>query len=519
MTNNQHVMLNGVCVVDGGNTGASEQFEKLLGSRCQTAPTLPALLPAKEICGQKLDKRRRSDNSLLGSFYRLRTSIGSGSKEGPNQINRISRFRQSRFNARRIRKRVVFKHGDCNVAHSNVAKRRRKYLQDIFTTLVDAQWRWTLLVFALNFLLSWLLFAVVWWLIAYTHGDLSMERLNGTEPVEPCISNIHGFTSCFLFSIETQHTIGYGGRVTTEECPEAIFIMCVQSITGVMIQAFMVGVVFAKLSRPKKRTQTLLFSRHAVINHRDGVPCLMFRVGDMRKSHIIEAHVRAQLIRHKVTKEGEHLPFFQTELKVGGDGEEDKIFFIWPTTIVHKIDSKSPLYNMSANNLLRERFEIVVILEGVIESTGMTTQARSSYLPSEILWGHRFQSLITFKKDTGEYEVDYALFNNTIEVDTPLCSARELDERRAMYSNEGLGQCRPAPCMFPSARSHSSETLSSLDSLSIDDGHIEMKVPSPIPVMITAPEETPIITLNNGTVKNLENHKEESEDVAVNCPV
>lgn len=69
----------------------------------------------------------------------------------------------------------------------------------------------------------------------------------------------------------------------------------------------------------------------------------------------------------------------------------------------------------------------------------MTTQARSSYLPSEILWGHRFQSLITFKKDSGEYEVDYALFNNTVEVDTPLCSARELDERRAMYNNEGLG--------------------------------------------------------------------------------
>jgi len=58
--------------------------------------------------------------------------------------------------------------------------------------------------------------------------------------------------------------------------------------------------VFAKLSRPKKRTQTLLFSRHAVIAQRDGQLCLMFRVGDMRKSHIIEAHVRAQLIRKKV---------------------------------------------------------------------------------------------------------------------------------------------------------------------------------------------------------------------------
>jgi potassium inwardly-rectifying channel subfamily J len=76
--------------------------------------------------------------------------------------------------------------------------------------------------------------------------------------------------------------------------------MCLQSIVGVMIQAFMVGIVFAKLSRPKKRTQTLLFSRNAVICQRDGHLCLMFRVGDMRKSHIVEAHVRAQLIKRKV---------------------------------------------------------------------------------------------------------------------------------------------------------------------------------------------------------------------------
>lgn len=58
----------------------------------------------------------------------------------------------------------------------------------------------------------------------------------------------------------------------------------------------------------------------------------------------------------------------------------------------------------------------------------MTTQARSSYLPNEILWGHRFEALITFKKETGEYEVDYSLFNNTYEVETPLCSAYMLDK-------------------------------------------------------------------------------------------
>jgi potassium inwardly-rectifying channel subfamily J len=66
----------------------------------------------------------------------------------------------------------------------------------------------------------------------------------------------------------------------------------------------------------------------------------------------------------QVTQEGELLPYYQHELTVGGDGEEDKIFFIWPTTIVHKIDPSSPLYLLSAAEMIRERFEIVVILEG-----------------------------------------------------------------------------------------------------------------------------------------------------------
>ncbi|XP_017888097.1 inward rectifier potassium channel 2-like isoform X2 [Ceratina calcarata] len=404
----------------------------------------------------------------------------------------LHKYRQTRFSSRRIRKRVVFKHGDCNVVQGNVAKRRRRYLQDIFTTLVDAQWRWTLLVFSMNFLLSWLGFALVWWLIAYSHGDLNPD--NYTNPnisFTPCIVDIRGFTSSFLFSIETQHTIGYGSKHPTDECPEAVVVICIQSMTGVILQAFMVGIVFAKLSRPKKRTQTLLFSRNAVICQRDGQPCLMFRVGDMRKSHIIEAHVRAQMIKRKVTREGELLPFFQTELKVGGDGEEDKIFFIWPTTIVHKIDEQSPLYHISASDMLRERFEIVVILEGVIESTGMTTQARSSYLPSEILWGHRFEHIITFKKETGEYEVNYTLFNNTYEVDTPLCSAADLDKIRTMQrakgermSNSGFAHYRDT--------SSSSLTTGSGSSLASSTGGLHMNVPmtplTPIPVMITSPD-------------------------------
>ncbi|XP_049869048.1 G protein-activated inward rectifier potassium channel 3-like isoform X2 [Pectinophora gossypiella] len=478
-------------------------WEKLLGDVKHAVPTIVKTnassttieevsphpqamdLEASKLTRSKsLNQRRNSSNGLLSSIPRgLRLSLRgvrsepSSVKDVPttrndSSLNLLLRYRQARYAARRVRKRVIFKHGDCNVVQWNVAKRRRRYLQDIFTTLVDAQWRWTLMVFALSFILSWLLFALIWWLIIFTHGDLNPPPANTT--FIPCLNNVNTFTGCFLFSVETQHTIGYGSRTTNEECPEAIFVMCLQSIVGVFIQAFMVGLIFAKLARAKKRCTTLLFSRNAVICLRDGEFCLLFRVGDIRKSHILEAHVRAQIIRKKTTREGEVLPFYQQELKVGADGEEDRLMFIWPMTIVHKINEKSPLYNLSASDMLRERFEIVVMLEGVIESTGMTTQARSSFLPSEILWGHRFETMVSFRKDTGEYEVDYTCFNNTYEVDTPLCSAKQLDELRATVStSQKLDRMLGT---IPKTFSNDTLDLSSVDSMSLDE-HIEIKIP------------------------------------------
>ena len=62
---------------------------------------------------------------------------------------------------------------------------------------------------------------------------------------------------------------------------------------------------------------------------------------------------------------------------------------MWPITICHVIDEDSPLYNIGKHELRNARFEIIAILEGVAESTGSTVQARTSYLPSELLWGHR----------------------------------------------------------------------------------------------------------------------------------
>ena len=55
-----------------------------------------------------------------------------------------------------------------------------------------------------------------------------------------------------------------------------------------------------------------------------------------------------------------------------------------------RIDEESPFWKMSPKDVLSNNFEIIVTLDSVIESTGNTTQARSSFLPNEILWGFRW---------------------------------------------------------------------------------------------------------------------------------
>ena len=47
-----------------------------------------------------------------------------------------------------------------------------------------------------------------------------------------CVYGVNSFTAAFLFSIETQVTIGYGTRAITDKCPEAILLLLIQSLLG-----------------------------------------------------------------------------------------------------------------------------------------------------------------------------------------------------------------------------------------------------------------------------------------------
>ncbi|XP_029593093.1 G protein-activated inward rectifier potassium channel 4-like [Salmo trutta] len=344
---------------------------------------------------------------------------------------------------RKRRQRYVEKDGKCNVHHGNVREKYR-YMTDIFTTLVDLKWRFNLLVFTLVYTTTWVFFGLIWWLIAYIRGDL--DHTDDGDWI-PCVNNLNGFVSAFLFSIETETTIGYGYRVITDKCPEGILLLLVQAILGSIVNAFMVGCMFVKISQPKKRAETLMFSHKAVISVRDSKLCLMFRVGDLRNSHIVEASIRAKLIRSKQTKEGEFIPLNQTDINVGFDTGDDRLFLVSPLIICHEFNEGSPFWEISQEQLEREEFEVVVILEGMVEATGMTCQARSSYLDSEVMWGERFTPVLSLEE--GFYEVDYESFHHTYPTPTPTSSARELAELAKKGEAIPLPPQSPPPVLEP----------------------------------------------------------------------
>lgn len=121
-----------------------------------------------------------------------------------NEHPKFSLGDSSRVAAHRKR-RLVSQNGRIKVANTNVPGKHERYFGDLFTTILDMPFHWILGIYSLAYLASWSGFGTVWFLIHY------LRELHGYEDFY-CVENVDSWTTAFLFSIETQTTIGYGGR-------------------------------------------------------------------------------------------------------------------------------------------------------------------------------------------------------------------------------------------------------------------------------------------------------------------
>ncbi|XP_017288089.1 inward rectifier potassium channel 16 [Kryptolebias marmoratus] len=349
------------------------------------------------------------------------------------------------------KQRYIRKEGSCNIVFRHVPHEWLLFVTDIFTTLVEIRWRVMFLIFALSYILSWLFFGILYWIIALAHEDVR-DHNN-----DPCVFEVRSFTAAFLFSLETQTTIGYGFRGMSENCMIAIIVVTIQDVISCFIDTFVIGIVVSKMASARKRAQTVGFSSCAVINLRDGYLCLSWRIGDFRRYHMVEGTAHAQIVHSTVHPTGKVDLSFE-DLTI----QQKDLILVTPTTIFHRIEPGSPLYKIDLENLRKLDFDLVVSFTYTDDSTGMLHQTRTSYTQNEILWGHLFQEMIRVNKR--HYKVDYDLFNHTAKVLVPTSSAEEYDHKKrlelsARISPRHSPRCSPRPSPRSKPQKHQENYL------------------------------------------------------------
>ncbi|XP_077578818.1 inward rectifier potassium channel 13 isoform X2 [Stigmatopora nigra] len=317
------------------------------------------------------------------------------------------------------RQRLVTKDGHCTVRQplcppgSWLGVPSRAWLlalHDMWGQLVGLRWRWVLLAFCASFVAHWLLFACLWYLLAYINGDL--EVLDHDAPPQGhvvCVKHITSFTAAFSFSLETQLTIGYGTMFPSGDCPSAIALLAVQMLLGLMLEAFITGAFVAKISCPQKRAAGIQFSHHGVVGQHQGQTCLMLRATNLLGRPLVDVKVSAVLY-----EEHEGQPLHQSSLDFDVDhlGQDRCPFFIFPLTFYHPLDRRSPLYS-ALRESTSTHFELVVFLSASQERTGDTCQKRTSYLRQEIQFDRCFMpplALDACGRFTGELELYFKLY-------------------------------------------------------------------------------------------------------------
>jgi inward rectifier potassium channel len=196
----------------------------------------------------------------------------------------------------------------------------------------------------------------------------------------------------FFFSVQTMGTIGYG--VMHPQSTAADILVTCEVIVGLSLVALGSGVLFSKFSVPRARMQ---FADWATISPFDGVPMLMFRIGNERASQIIEASVHVVLLRTERTAEGV-VYYRMRDLALERD-RSPALARSW--SVLHRIDESSPLHGATPESLVEDEAELWLTVVGIDEISAQNVHARHSYGADRIHWGARHADMLSVRPDGG----------------------------------------------------------------------------------------------------------------------
>jgi inward rectifier potassium channel len=234
--------------------------------------------------------------------------------------------------------------------------------------MIDTTWTRFFTAVLLTFVAVNVLFATLYMLVG-------IEHLQGIEP------EMGAFVNAFFFSVHTLTTVGYGNVFPRGTATNAITAL--EATTGLMFFALGTGLLYGRFSRPSAK---ILFSRRALIAPYQEGNSLQFRITNARKNVLMDVEARVLLMT--VTRADGQLKRSFSDLEL----ERRRVYFFPLTwTVVHPIDSASPFYGKSAEELQRQEAELLILIRAFDDTFSQVVHSQFSYRHDEILWGAKFE--------------------------------------------------------------------------------------------------------------------------------
>ncbi len=262
-------------------------------------------------------------------------------------------------------KRLVNSDGSYNMVRHGALKG----IRDFYKYLIEISWWQFMLLSALYYLLINGLFAFVYLIVG-------IDGITGIQ------ENASDFLNAFFFSVQTFTSVGYGHLAPHSMA--ASIVGTIESFAGLMSIALITGLLYGRFSRP---TSKLAFSQNIIITPYQEEMAMMFKMVNKRDSILLNAHVRAILIMDRGGDVDQfNKMYFQLDLEL------DKInFFPLTWTIVHKIDAKSPIFEMSVQELKARNAEVLILVEAFDETHSQMITEKRAYGGEQWLDGVKFE--------------------------------------------------------------------------------------------------------------------------------
>ncbi len=262
-------------------------------------------------------------------------------------------------------RRVINKDGSFNV------HRRGTSWRNVHPYLYLINMRWVPFLWTLFF--GYLVVNTIFAVLYYAIGT---EQLRGAE----ALTAGRRFLNAFFFSAHTLTTVGYGSIYPKGLGAE--ILSSVEALVGVLGFAVATGLLFGRVSRPSAR---IGFSTNILVTPYQDATSLQFRVVNLRPNLLMELEVRTLLML--VDEDGGGPKRVYKQLRM----EREQVLFMPLTwTIVHPIDTESPLWQVTAEQLARQQAEFLILIKGYDDTFSQTVLVRHSYRHDEMVWGKHF---------------------------------------------------------------------------------------------------------------------------------